>query len=236
MEEFLKLKPDHRAILVKDREVYDSIRSFLTLTGYQCVYEVDRIGGDNTAMATYACRHPMTNDCLAIVYGLNAPDEFSHAHAPFDFGAGGQKAKEMHTYVQHLALRTNDIFALRNHLEGRGARFLTPVFNSKDSFGPLLQCFTRELLDDEWFFMELTQRNYDINEIKGKPGHMFSDTTVRSLYNMKQQEFLDFINTKKKIRMFEKKEKTKEEIEHLIAGLEPKGFEKLVPGLVKILK
>lgn len=235
MEEFLKLKPDHRAILTRSPEAFSAIRQLLQTTGYETVYNVERIGEQKTGMATFACKHPMTGDCLAIIYGMSSSDEPSHAQAPFDFGIGGATAKEMHAYTQHFAMRTNGIESLRSHLESRGAKFLTPIFNSADQFGPLKQCFSRELLDDEWFFIELTQRDYDSSRIGKEKGTAFSDETVRALYNTKQAEFREWLKTKKKTRMFESDEKTRTEIKRLLAGLEPRGFERLVKPLAKLV-
>ena len=234
MEDFLKLKPDHRAILTKTPEDYNTIKQFLQMVGYVTVYNVDRIGEKKTGMATFACRHPMTGDCLAIIYGMSADDESSHAQAPFDFGTGGDKAKKAHSYTQHFAMRTKNIIALRKHLEDKGARFLTPIYDSADTFGPLKQSFTYELFDDEWFFIEITQRDYDVSKITGG-GAAFSDETVRALYNTKQADFRNWLKTKKKMMMFSDENKTKKEIKQLLEGLEPKGFAKLVPALSKII-
>jgi hypothetical protein len=102
MEDFLKLKVDHRTVLVRNMDVFRTVREFLVSTGYAKVYEVERIGEEKTAMATFACKHPITSECIAVVYGINATDEPSHAHAPFDYGA----KSELIIYIQHLALRT----------------------------------------------------------------------------------------------------------------------------------
>lgn len=233
--DFLKLQPDHRTVLVKDMTVFNSLRDFLLNSGYIKVYETPRVGEEKTAMATFACRNLITGDCLAVVYGISASDELAHPQAPFVYGGNDKKPEELLTYVQHLALRTSDIFKLKEHLEKQGAQFLTPVFQEKDSFGPLLQCFTRELFDDEWFFIELVQRDYNPGDIKKKTGEQFSNKTVQSLYSMKQEEFREWQTTKRKPKMFEgNPEEVKKKVRDFLGNMEPKDFPRTVPCLKKI--
>lgn len=233
--DFLKLQPDHRTVLVKDMTVFNSLRDFLLNSGYVKVYETSRVGEEKTAMATFACRNLIHGDCLAVVYGISASDELAHPQAPFVYGGSGRKPEELLTYVQHLALRTSDIFKLKEHLEKQGAQFLTPIFQEKDSFGPLLQCFTRELFDDEWFFIELVQRDYNPDAIQKKAGEQFANKTVQSLYAMKQEEFRQWLATKRKPKMFEgNQEEVKKKLKALLSQMEPKDFPKTVPCLQKI--
>src|SRR5947208_1929053 len=89
--------------------------------------------------------------------------------------------------MQHLALRTTDIEKLKSYLESKGAEFLTPIYKDKDSFGPLLQSFTRELFDDEWFFIEFVQRDYAADKL-GVGGTQFVQNTIKSLYVSTQEE------------------------------------------------
>src|SRR5919109_2089645 len=112
-DDCLKLQADHKTVLVRDMDVFRSIKDFLNNNGYVKVYEVSRIGEEQTAMATFACRNLIHGECLAVVCGINSPAEPSHAQAPFMFDKGG----DTFTYVQHLALRTTDIFKLRSYLE-----------------------------------------------------------------------------------------------------------------------
>src|SRR2546426_615387 len=148
-------------------------------------------------MATFACLNPLTGERLAVVLGMSAPNEVSHAQAPFAYGFAGKPQKDAQTYMQHLALRTTDIEKLKSYLESKGAEFLTPIYKDKDSFGPLLQSFTRELFDDEWFFIEFVQRDYDADKV-GPGGTQFVQNTVKSLYVSKQEEFREWEKTGKK--------------------------------------
>src|SRR5207244_4060522 len=132
--------------------------------------ETERVGEEKTAMAPFACMSPLTRERLAVVLGMSAPNEISHAQAPFSYGFAGKPQKDAQTYMQHLALRTTDIEKLKSYLESKGAEFLTPIYKDKDSFGPLLQSFTRELFDDEWFFIEFVKRDYDADKV-GPGGH-----------------------------------------------------------------
>ena len=231
-EDYLKLKVDHKTVLVRDMNVFNTIKDFLNNNGYVKVYEVSRIGEEQTAMATFACRNLIHGECLAVVCGINSPTEPSHAQAPFMFGKG----RDISTYVQHLALRTSDIFKLRSYLEERGANFLTPIYNEKDSFGPLLQCFTRDLFNDEWFFIELVQRDYNPNEVNIKLGEQFANQTVRSLYVTKQEEFRDWLSTRKKRLMFDGNPAKMEWLRDLLMSVEPDGYAKIIPSLRRIFE
>src|SRR3989442_13706724 len=194
---FLKLKVDHKTVLCRDLNAYRALRDFLLNSGYSSVYETERVGEEKTAMATFACLSSLTGERLAVVLGMSAPEEISHAQAPFAYGFAGKPQKDAQTYMQHLALRTNDIERLKSHLESKGAEFLTPIYKDKDSFGPLLQSFTRELFDDEWFFIEFVQRDYDADKV-GPGGTQFVQDTVKSLYGAKQEEFREWEKTGKK--------------------------------------
>lgn len=230
-DDYLKLKVDHKTILVRDMDVFKVVRDFLTNNGYVKVYEVNRIGEEQTAMATFACRNLIHGECLAVVCGINSPAELSHAQAPFML-----EGREVSTYVQHLALRTSDIFTLRSYLEERGANFLTPIYNEKDSFGPLLQCFTRDLFDDEWFFIELVQRDYNPTDVDVKLGEQFANQTVRSLYVTKQEEFRDWLSTRKKKLMFDGNPAKMRWFRELLSSVEPYGYAEIIPALRRIFK
>src|SRR5207244_5416634 len=104
--------------------------------------------------ATSRAQRAFTGERLAVVLGMRASEQLSHGQQPFAYGFAGKPQKDAQTYMQHLALRTTDIDKLKAYLESKGAEFLTPIYKDKDSFGPLLQSFTRELFDDEWFFIE----------------------------------------------------------------------------------
>ena len=233
---FLKLKTDHRTVLVRDMEVFRSLRDFLVNSGYHSVYETDRVGEEKTAMATFACRNDLTGECLAVVLGMSGAGEVSHAAAPFVYGFGGRAQPDARTYIQHLALRTADLFKLRAYLEGKGAAFLTPIYQDKDSFGPLLQCFTRELFDDEWFFIEFVQRDYDPAKARGS-GVQFVVKTVRSLYVAKQDEFRDWLTTKKKRKFLDGMSKAvaKATLDEILSNVDPKGYVETVPPLARAL-
>src|SRR5207245_10903964 len=104
--------------------------------------------------------------------------------------------------MQHLALRTTDIEKLKSYLESKGAEFLTPIYKDKDSFGPLLQSFTRELFDDEWFFIEFVQRDYDADKV-GTGGTQVVQNTVKSLYVSKQDALREGDTTGEKRRLLD---------------------------------
>ena len=222
---YLKLKVDHKTVLCRDLETYRSLRDFLLNSGYKSVYETERVGEEKTAMATFACLSPLTGERLAVVLGLSAPGEVSHAQAPFAYGFAGKRQEDARTYMQHLALRTTDIEKLRSYLESKGAEFLTPIYKDKDSFGPLLQSFTRELFDDEWFFIEFVQRDYDA-EKAGPGGTQFVQNTVRSLYVSKQEEFREWEKNRTKRKFLDgvpEKERTKL-LRDILTNAEPKGY------------
>ena len=129
---FLKLKVDHKTVLCRDVNTYRALRDFLLNSGYSSVYETERVGEEKTAMATFACLSPLTGERLAVVLGMSAPNEISHAQAPFAYGFAGKPQKDAQTYMQHLALRTTDIEKLKSYLESKGAEFLTPIYKDKD--------------------------------------------------------------------------------------------------------
>lgn len=234
---FLKLKPDHRTVLVKDLDTYRILQEYLLNSGYRTVYETERVGEQKTGMATYAVHNPLTGDRIAVCHGFSAPDEVSQVQGPFVFGFGGQAAGSAHTYIQHAALRTTDLIKLKEHLEKRGAKFLTPIYKDKDSFGPLFQCFSRDLLDDEFFFFEFVQRDYDPEKVKDKAGLQFVNKTVQSLYETKQVEFREWMKTGKKqtflggLPSAERKKLLKD----LLGNVDPPEFVKTIPALVKAL-
>ena len=236
--DFVKLKPDHKTVLVRDMTVFNDLRDFLVNDGYRVVYETPRVGEEKTGMATSAFHHPYTNERIAMVYGIDAPDEVSQGQAPFKFGWDGKPQAEAKTYLQHLALRTTDIVKFRDYMEKKGAEFLTPIFQDKDSFGPLLQCFSREILDDEWFFFEFLQRDYDADKIGTKSGVQFVDKTVRSLYVTKQDEFRDWMKTHKKRTFLGNlpKDKAREAFHEIIDNVEPKGYPLGVWAIAKAYK
>src|SRR2546428_14169638 len=174
-------------------------------------------------MATFACLSSLTGERLAVVLGMSAPTEVSHAQAPFAYGFAGKPQKDAQTYMQHLALRTTDIEKLKSYLESKGAEFLTPIYKDKDSFGPLLQSFTRELFDDEWFFIEFVQRDYDADKV-GTGGTQFVQNTVESLYVSKQEEVREWEKTGKKRKFLDggpEEEKAKL-LPHILVKQEPK--------------
>src|SRR5437879_12217949 len=103
---FLKLKVDHKTVLCRDVNTYRALRDFLLNSGYSPVYETERVGEEKTAMATFACLSPLTGERLAVVLGLSAPNEVSHAQAPFAYGCAGKPETDAQTYMQHLRLRT----------------------------------------------------------------------------------------------------------------------------------
>jgi hypothetical protein len=203
--------------------------------GYRVVYETPRVGEEKTAMATSAFHHPFTNERIAMVFGIDAPDEVSQGQAPFKFGFGGKPAGDAKTYIQHLALRTSDIVKFRSCLEKKGADFLTPIYQDKDSFGPLLQCFSRELLDDEWFFFEFLQRDYDADKVGTKSGVQFVDKTVRSLYVTKQDEFREWIRTRKKRTFLGglPKDKARALMHEIIDNVDPSGYALAIPAIAR---
>ncbi len=237
-ESFKTLKVDHKTVLVRDMTVFRHLRDFLVNNGYQSVYEVERIGEEKTAMATFACRHRLHGECLAVVHGISGTDEVSHAQAPFAFGFHGTPANTATTYIQHLALRTTDLFKLREYLQKRGAGFLTPIYQDKDSFGPLLQSFTRELFEDEWFFIEFVQRDYDAERVRAKTGDVqFANKTVQSLYMAKQEEFREWMRTKRKRKFLDGLSPTeaRKVLKEIVDNIEPKGYASLVPPLARSL-
>src|SRR5437762_1547335 len=196
--------------------------------------ETERVGEAKTAMATFACLSPLTGERLAVVLGLSAPEEVSHAQAPFAYGFAGKPQKDAQTYMQHLALRTTDIEKLKSFLESKGAAFLTPIYKDKDSFGPLLQSFTRELFDDEWFFIEFVQRDYDADKV-GVGGTQFVQNTVKSLYVSKQEEFREWEKTGKKRKFLDgvpEKERTKL-LRDILVNTEPKGYVETVAPITR---
>lgn len=233
---FQKLKFDHKTVLVRDMDVLRTLRDFLMNNGYRTVYETERVGEEKTAMATFACLNPITGDRLAVVHGISTSDEVAHPQAPFVYGFAGKPPGDAQTYIQHLALRTTDLFRLREYLEQKGAEFLTPIYQDKDSFGPLLQCFTRELFDDEWFFIELVQRDYDPDKVRDKEGVQFVDKTVRSLYQAKQEEFREWLRTRKKRKFLDRLSPSDagRVLREIVANIEPKGYAKTVPPLARV--
>lgn len=232
---FLKLVYDHKTVLVRDMDVFRTLRDFLRNNGYRTVYETDRVGEEKTAMATFACLNPVLGERLAVVHGISTTDEVAHPQAPFVYGFGPAGAKDAATYIQHLALRTTDILRLREYLEKKGAHFLTPTYQDKDSFGPLLQCFTRELFDDEWFFIEFVQRDYDADKVRDQEGVQFVDKTVRSLYGAKQEEFREWLRTKRKRKFLDgmSPADAKKLLDEIVKNIEPQGYAKLVPPLAR---
>ncbi len=231
---FMNLKVDHKTVLCRDMNAYRALRDFLLNSGYESVYETERVGEEKTAMATFACRSTLTGECLAVVLGLSAPGEVSHAQAPFVYGFAGNPKSDAHTYMQHLALRTSDLAKLKEYLESKGAEFLTPIYKDKDSFGPLLQAFTRELFADEWFFIEFVQRDYDPDAV-GKPGTRFVQNTVKSLYVSKQEEFREWEKSRKKRKFLDgvpDKERTKL-MQEILSNVEPTGYVQTVPPLAR---
>jgi len=195
------------------------------------------VGEEKTAMATFACRSALTGECLAVVLGMSAPGEVSHAQAPFVYGFAGNPKAEAHTYMQHLALRTTDLAKLKDYLESKGAEFLTPIYKDKDSFGPLLQAFTRELFDDEWFFIEFVQRDYDPDAV-GKPGTRFVQHTVQSLYVSKQEEFRDWEKTRKKRKFLDGVPPKDRDmlLRDILLNSEPKGYVATVAPIARNVK
>src|SRR2546427_9792308 len=169
---FLKLKVDHKTVLCRDLNAYRALRDFLLNSGYSSVYETERVGGAKGGGATFAGLSSLAGERLAVVLGMSAPEEVSHAQAPFAYGFAGKPQKDAQTYMQHLALRTTDIEKLKSSLESKGAEFLTPMYKDTDSFGPLLQPFTRELFEAAWFFIEFVQRDYDADKL-GAGGTQF---------------------------------------------------------------
>jgi len=234
---FLKLKVDHKTVLCRDTNAYRALRDFLLNSGYESVYETERVGEEKTAMATFACRSALTGECLAVVLGMSAPGEVSHAQAPFVYGFAGNPKAEAHTYMQHLALRTTDLAKLKDYLESKGAEFLTPIYKDKDSFGPLLQAFTRELFDDEWFFIEFVQRDYDPDAV-GKPGTRFVQNTVKSLYVSKQEEFRDWEKTRKKRKFLDGVPPKDRDmlLRDILLNTEPKGYVATVAPIARNVK
>lgn len=234
---YMKLKVDHKTVLCRDLNTYRALRDFLLNSGYSPVYETERVGEEKTAMATFACLSPLTGERLAVVLGLSAPNEVSHAQAPFAYGFAGKKHEDAHIYMQHLALRTPDIAKLRSFLESKGAEFLTPIYNDKDSFGPLLQAFTRELFDDEWFFIEFVQRDYDADKV-GATGTQFVQNTVKSLYVSKQEEFREWEKTGKKRKFLDGvPEKDRMNLlRDILSNTEPRGYVQTVAPITRNVK
>jgi hypothetical protein len=201
------------------------------------VYETERVGEEKTAMATFACRSKLTGECLAVVLGMSAAGEISHAQAPFAYGFAGNPKADAQTYMQHLALRTTDLAKLKDYLESKGAEFLTPIYKDKDSFGPLLQAFTRELFDDEWFFIEFVQRDYDPDAV-GKPGTRFVQNTVKSLYVSKQEEFREWEKTRKKRKFLDGVPPKERDmlLRDILLNTEPKGYVATVAPIARNVK
>lgn len=233
-ESFKTLHVDHKTVLCRDLETYQTLRDFCLNNGYRTVYETERVGEAKTAMATFACRNLIHGERLAIVLGYSAPDEVSHAQAPFAFGFAGAKPMEARTYIQHLALRTSDLERLKKYLESKGAEFLTPIYRDKDSFGPLLQAFTRELFEDEWFFIEFVQRDYD-TEKAGAGGTQFVEHTVKSLYESKQEEFREWLKAKRKRKFLDgvPEKDRKKVLREILDSIEPEGAVATVPPLAR---
>ncbi|TLZ81722.1 MAG: hypothetical protein E6K11_02175, partial [Methanobacteriota archaeon] len=91
---FMKLKVDHKTVLCRDLNAYRALRDFLLNSGYSPVYETERVGEEKTAMATFACLSSLTGERLAVVLGMSAPNEVSHAQAPFAYGFAGKPQKD----------------------------------------------------------------------------------------------------------------------------------------------
>src|SRR5439155_428539 len=103
---FLKLKVDHKTVLCRDTNTYRALRDFLLNSGYSPVYETERVGEEKTAMATFACLSPMTGERLAVVLGMSAPNEVSHAQAPFAHGFAGKPEKEQTKLLHDILVNT----------------------------------------------------------------------------------------------------------------------------------
>src|SRR2546430_7409171 len=114
---FLKLKVDHKTVLCRDLNAYRALRDFLLNSGYSSVYETDRVGEAKTAMATFACLSSLTGERLAVVLGMSAPAEASHAPAPFAYRFSGKPPKAAQTQLQHPPLRPTDIGHTNAYLE-----------------------------------------------------------------------------------------------------------------------
>ena len=169
--------------------------------------------------------------------GFPGDQESAGGVVPFAYGFAGKPQKDAHTYMQHLALRTTDIAKLKSYLESKGAEFLTPIYKDKDSFGPLLQSFTRELFDNEWFFIEFVQRDYDADKV-GAGGTQFVQNTVKSLYVSKQEEFRDWEKTGKKRKFLDgvpEKERTKL-LRDILTNTDPKGYVETVAPITRNVK
>src|SRR5205823_10133607 len=133
---------EHEAGLVPDLDRVSCHSGFLLDSGLFLVGGHGPVGGAQAGKGRIGWLQLPTGERLAVVLGMSAPEEVSHAQAPFAYGFAGKPQKDAQTYMQHLALRTTDIEKLKSYLESKGAEFLTPIYKDKDSFGPLLQSFT----------------------------------------------------------------------------------------------
>jgi len=132
------------------------------------------------------------------------------------------------------AMKPADIEKLKSYIESKGGEFLTPIYKDKDSFGPLLQSFTRELFDNEWFFIEFVQRDYDADKA-GPGGTQFVQNTVKSLYVSKQEEFREWEKTGKKRKFLDGVPATERSklLKDILANTEPKGYVETVAPITR---
>ncbi|MBI4423640.1 MAG: hypothetical protein HY554_07935 [Elusimicrobia bacterium] len=98
-------------------------------------------------------------------------------------------------HLQHIALRTPDLFAFHEHARARGVNFITPILRERDE--DLLQVFSGELyapggrptgLFFEFVQRAITRRTLELLKRQDRQS-FFKDRTFLGLYAEKEREY-----------------------------------------------
>lgn len=197
---FLNFQLDHMTIHL-DPAMYNTVymifRIIFGVSNDDVIYEKRRewVNGTGEESMTFAVRvgqgiigDPLFQNTIFAVVQPSEPSSIpSHSRELL-------KKHNTTAHWQHVALRTNDLFAFHKFALERGVNFITPILKDEDE--DVIQVFS-----GEWFlpgtnpsgvFFEFVQRNPTVEHLRKLEEHnresWFRDRTFIGLYQEKENE------------------------------------------------
>jgi methylmalonyl-CoA/ethylmalonyl-CoA epimerase len=154
---------DHVTLCVDNLEAAEFL--FAKILGFDVIWSAQDVGTNASSMDTVVLQRGTAK--IALMQGRDKTGKSQINEFIEKYGQG----------VQHVALEVDDIDAVCHEWEAHGVRFMGPVKEGRDGFGPLKQRFTYPLFPGSGLFIELTQRQHG-----NEAARTFVRSTVESLY------------------------------------------------------
>ena len=154
---------DHVTLCVENLEAAEYL--FTKVLGFDVIWSAKDIGTEKSSMDTVLLQRGAAK--IALVQGRDKAVKSQISEFLEKYGQG----------VHHVAIEVDDIEAVSSEWESQGVKFIGPLKEGRDGFGPLKQRFTYPLFPGCGVFIELTQRQQN-----GETSKTFVPGSVEALY------------------------------------------------------